>query len=94
MTRLTSLLIVALALPVAGQDRGLFPRFAVTAGTSTGKFSTDVRIDQDDGHREGTLLRFERDLGLEQSKTLPRFGVQWRPFSRHESPEAYVRLAF
>jgi hypothetical protein len=56
----------------------------VTAGTSTGKFSTDVRIDPDDGQGEGTLVSFERDLGLEESRTLPRFGVQWRPFSRHE----------
>jgi len=77
-------LAVLLATPIVAQDSLLFPRFSVTAGSSAGEFETNARIDPDDGSASGTLVSFERDLGLDDSKTLPRFGLQWRPLARHE----------
>jgi hypothetical protein len=73
-----------LTVPLLAQESLLFPTFSVTAGQTTGEFETNARIDPDDGSNEGTLISFERDLGLEDSRTLPRFGLQWRPFRRHE----------
>jgi hypothetical protein len=77
-------LVALLAAPLFAQDSLLFPRFSITAGTSAGDFETNARIDPDDQSTEGTLISFERDLGLEDAKTLARFGLQWRPFARHE----------
>ncbi|HYC60893.1 MAG TPA: hypothetical protein VEK79_15125 [Thermoanaerobaculia bacterium] len=79
-------LLLFLALPLAAQD--LFPRFSITGGASAASFETNVRFDPDDTGT-GTTVSFERDLGLEDSKTLQRFGVQWRPFARHELAATY-----
>lgn len=85
MTRWIALLpVTLLTFPLFAQDSLLFPTFSVTAGQSSGDFETNARIDPDDGSSVGTQISFERDLGLEDSRTLPRFGVQWRPFRRHE----------
>lgn len=80
-------LLLALALPLSAQD--IFPRFSVTAATSPADFETNVRIDPETAGATGTLVNFERDLGLEDSRTLQRFGLQWRPFHRHELALAY-----
>jgi hypothetical protein len=85
MRRLALLLL--LAVPVFGQD--LFPRFSVTAGASAASFETNVRIDPEETGGTGTVVGFERDLGLEDERTVQRFGVQWRPFSRHELAATY-----
>lgn len=77
------LLIFVIALPVSAQDL-LFPRFSVTAATSPAEFETNARIDPETAGGTGTLVSFERDLGLEDSRTLQRFGLQWRPGHRHE----------
>ncbi|HEX8412044.1 MAG TPA: hypothetical protein VF883_24555 [Thermoanaerobaculia bacterium] len=79
--------ILLLAFPLAAQD--LFPRFSITGATSPAEFETNARIDPEDAGGEGTLINFERDLGLEDSRTLQRFGVQWRPFARHELAASY-----
>lgn len=79
-------LLLFLALPLAAQD--LFPRFSITAGSSAASFDTNVRFDPDDTGT-GTVVNFERDLGLEHARTLQRFGVQWRPFTRHELAATY-----
>jgi hypothetical protein len=82
------LLVFALAaLPLSAQD--LFPRFSITGGTSPSTFETNARIDPDNGATEGTLVSFEDDLGLEDSRTMQRFGLQWRPFARHELAATY-----
>jgi hypothetical protein len=78
-----------LTVPLAAQDSNLFPRFSVTAATAAATFETDVRIDPEDAAGEGTLVSLERDLGLEDSRMLQRFGVQWRPFARHELAATY-----
>ena len=83
------LLVLFLTLPLAAQESLLFPRFSITGGTSPGSFDTNARIDPELGAQEGTLISFERDLGLDDSRTLQRFGVQWRPFNRHELAAAY-----
>ncbi|HET8772732.1 MAG TPA: hypothetical protein VFP80_03030 [Thermoanaerobaculia bacterium] len=80
-------LLLVLALPASAQD--LFPRFSLTAAASPAKFETNARIDPEILGGEGTLVRFERDLGLEDSRTLQRFGLQWRPFHRHELALSY-----
>jgi hypothetical protein len=80
MTRLA--LILLLALPLSAQD--LFPRFSVIGGYSPADFETNVRIDPELSGGEGTLVSFENDLGLEESRNLQRFAVQWNPFRRHE----------
>jgi hypothetical protein len=76
------LLFLVLAVPVSAQD--LFPRFSVTAAASPADFETNARIDPEALGGQGTLVSFERDLGLEDSRTLQRFGLQWRPGNRHE----------
>ena len=85
MRRLVLLLL--LAIPMFGQD--LFPRFSITGGTSPASFETNVRIDPEVTGGTGTVVGFERDLGLEDERTLQRFGVQWRPFARHELAATY-----
>ena len=80
MRRLALLFLVT--LPVLGQD--LFPRFSVTAGASASSFETNARIDPELAAGAGTDVGFERDLGLEDERTLRRFGVQWMPFRRQE----------
>ena len=74
---------LVLSLPAAAQDL-LFPRFSVTGAASSSSFDTSIRVDPDDAAGEGTLVGFESDLGLEDSATLQRYGLQWRPFNRHE----------
>ncbi|MBV9497068.1 MAG: hypothetical protein JOZ54_22710, partial [Acidobacteria bacterium] len=64
------LLLLLVALPVAAQE--LFPVFSVTAGGYAAGFSTDVRIDPPAGSVTGTQLNVERDLGLDDSKSLQR----------------------
>jgi hypothetical protein len=80
-------LLLAFALPLSAQD--LFPRFSLTAATSPAEFETNARIDPEALDGAGTLVSFERDLGLEDSRTLQRFGLQWRPFRRHELAVTY-----
>ena len=83
------LLSVLFTLPLAAQDSLLFPRFSVTGSYAPSSFDTNARIDPDEAAGEGTLVSFERDLGLEDTATLQRFGVQWRPFARHELAASY-----
>jgi hypothetical protein len=80
-------LLCLLALPLSAQN--LFPRFSITAAASPADFETNVRIDPEATGGSGTQVGFERDLGLEDSRTLQRFGVQWRPFRRHELAATY-----
>jgi len=82
-------LILLLALPLAAQESLLFPRFSVTGATSPGSFDTNARIDPETTDQAGTLISFERDLGLDDSRTLQRFGMQWRPLRRHELAASY-----
>jgi hypothetical protein len=88
MRRLALIALLA-ALPLAAQESPLFPRFSITGASAAADFETNARIDPDDGGGTGTLVGFERDLGLEDSRTLQRFGVQWRPFRRHELAASY-----
>ena len=82
-------LYVLFALPLVAQDSALFPRFSITAASNPADFETNARIDPDEGVGQGTLVGFERDLGLEDSRTLQRFSLQWRPFARHELAASY-----
>ncbi|PYQ26924.1 MAG: hypothetical protein DMF56_22370 [Acidobacteria bacterium] len=72
------------SLSAAAQDSLLFPRFSVTASSSPALFETNARIDPEVTGQQGTLISLEHDLGLDDSRTLQRFSVQWRPFRRHE----------
>jgi hypothetical protein len=85
MRRLALLLL--LTIPAFGQD--LFPRFSLTAGASAAGFETNARIDSEITGGAGTDIALERDLGLEDSRTPQRFGVQWQPFRRHELAATY-----
>jgi hypothetical protein len=82
-------LLLAAALPLAAQDSALFPRFSVIGAQSAASFETDARIDPEVTGGQGTLVSFERDLGLEDSRTLRRVEAQWRPFARHELAAAW-----
>lgn len=81
------LILLFLALPLTAQD--LFPRFSLIGGSSSSSFDTNARIDPETTGEEGTLVSFENDLGLEDSATLERFHVQWRPLARHELAATY-----
>src|SRR5436190_791768 len=72
------------SLSAAAQDSLLFPRFSVTASSSPALFETNARIDPEVTGQQGTLISLEHDLGLDDSRTLQRFSVKWRPFRRHE----------
>jgi hypothetical protein len=80
-------IVLLFAVPLSAQE--LFPRFSVTAATSAAEFETNARIDPEALGGAGTLVSFEDDLGLEDSRTLQRFGLQWRPFRRHELALSY-----
>ncbi|HWW62147.1 MAG TPA: hypothetical protein VN181_12325 [Thermoanaerobaculia bacterium] len=84
------LFCLAFALPAFAQDSALFPRFSVTAGAYRPDFSTDVRVNDPTITAEATEVNLERDLGLEKSQRLQRFGLQWRPLNRHELAVSYV----
>ena len=83
------LLLLLLTFPLAAQENALFPRFSLTGAAAAGEFETNVRIDAADAGAEGTEIGLERELGLEESKTMQRFGVQWRPLPRHELSAAW-----
>ena len=85
MRRIAPLVLVLIAFPAEAQN--LFPRFSVTGGTYFSRFSTDVRADS--GTLQGTQVNAERDLGLEPSKHLQRFTLEWRPFEHHEIEASY-----
>ena len=89
MRTLFSIVVLLAAPPLFAQNDWLFPRFSVTGATSPSEFDTNVRIDPDVAAGEGTVINFERDLGLEDARTLHRLGVQWRPFARHELAATY-----
>jgi hypothetical protein len=89
MRPLFLLLAIAAASSLTAQESTLFPRFSLTGATSPSDFETNVRVDPDDAAGEGTLVSFEDDLGLEDARTLQRFGLQWRPFRRHELAATY-----
>lgn len=80
-------LLCLLTIPLYAQD--LFPRFSITAAASAASFETNARIDPELTGGSGTQVGFERDLGLEDARTVQRFGVQWRPFRRHELEATY-----
>jgi hypothetical protein len=82
-------LILLTATSLSAQESGLFPRFSITGSTAPSDFDTNIRVDPDDASGEGTLVSFENDLGLEDSRTLQRFSLQWRPFARHELAATY-----
>lgn len=77
------LLLLITTQPLSAADK-LFPTFSVTASMMQGQFDTEARIDPGDGDVEGTIVSFERDLGLTDNETLERFGLQWQPLARHE----------
>jgi hypothetical protein len=84
------LLFLTFTLPLAAQESLLFPRFSVTGSTSPASFETNARIDPETTLSElGPEVGFERDLGLEDSRTLRRFSAQSRPFRRHELAATY-----
>src|SRR5690349_18023831 len=91
MRRLALLLLVA--VPLFGQE--LFPRFSITGSTSKSDFETNIRVDPEVVGGEvgtpgtGTVVNFERDLGLDDSRNLQRFGLQWSPARRHEFSATY-----
>ena len=92
------LIVLAFALvvaaPLLAQTTGtVFPRFSVTAGGYMGDFGTDLRVDPGVEGFEGTQLDFERDLGLDDAKTLTRFTLEWRPFRRHTLSGSYFSSA-
>jgi hypothetical protein len=84
MRRLALLFLLTFPVTFSVSAQVLFPRFSVTAGASASSFETNARIDPELASGAGTDIGFERDLGLEDERTLQRFGVQWRTFHRHE----------
>ncbi|HEX9982081.1 MAG TPA: hypothetical protein VGF69_02350 [Thermoanaerobaculia bacterium] len=92
MRRAPYLLLLCFALPLAAQEPALFPRFSITGGGYFGNFETNVRVDESES-LEGTSVNLERDLGLEQSRNMQRFTVQWRPFNRHELAASYFNAS-
>ncbi|HEX7153808.1 MAG TPA: hypothetical protein VF618_20130 [Thermoanaerobaculia bacterium] len=88
--RRTYLLVLLFALPASAQE--LFPRFSITGGGYFGNFETNVRVDESDTE-EGTAINLERDLGLEETRDMQRFTVQWRPFNRHELAASYFNAS-
>ncbi|HEX8253012.1 MAG TPA: hypothetical protein VF846_07700 [Thermoanaerobaculia bacterium] len=87
MRLLLSIVLLLVSTSVFAQE--LFPTFSVTGATSPSSFDTNVRIDPEETGGEGTLVSFEDDLGLEGERTVQRFGLQWRPFARHELAATY-----
>ncbi|HEX8172789.1 MAG TPA: hypothetical protein VF824_19795 [Thermoanaerobaculia bacterium] len=81
------LVLLFTTVPLSAQS--VFPRFSLTAATSPASFETNARIDPETTGEAGTRIGFERDLGLEDSRTLQRFGLEWRPFRRHELAATY-----
>ena len=53
---------------------------------------TAIRVDSQTLGLAGTLLDFENDLGIDDNKTLPIIGVQWRFAKRHALDLAYFEL--
>lgn len=75
---------VLAALPLAAQQTPLFPVVSITSSSGAAEFETSIRVDPGDGLTEGTVIGLEDDLGLDSSRTLQRFTIEWRPLARHE----------
>lgn len=83
---------VLVATPVMAQENTvLFPRFGISGGGYLGDFGTTVRVDPHIEGLQGTKIDLEKNLGLQSTRTLSRFELQWRPFRRHELGLSYFR---
>jgi hypothetical protein len=65
------LTLILLLLAPAALAQDLFPRFSLAGSVAPASFETNARIDPN-----GTPINFERDLGLDDSRNLRRFGLQ------------------
>jgi len=86
---LVSLLLAALATPLAGQAvrNHLYDKFQIGAHFTDVILGSTIRVNGPQG--EGTDVDAEDDLGLSKSKFQPRFDVRWRPGRRHELELGY-----
>ena len=86
---LVSLLLAALATPLAGQTvrNHLYDKFQVGAHFTDVILGSTIRVNGPQG--EGTDVDAEDDLGLSKNKVEPRFDVRWRPGRRHELELGY-----
>jgi hypothetical protein len=93
MRRLSLMLCVLCvgAPALAQRNRDLFPTFTLTGGGYLGDFGTKVRVDPHVEGLQGTTIDLEKNLGLESSRTLSRFGFTWRPLRKHELGVSYFR---
>jgi hypothetical protein len=84
-----SLLLAALATPLAGQAvrNHLYDKFQVGAHFTDVILGSTIRVNGPEG--EGTDVDAEDDLGLSKNKFQPRFDVRWRPGRRHELELGY-----
>ena len=95
--RTVALVLLAAALAGRGalaQNVGSFPfdRFSFTVGSFYETTDTDVRLDAGTAE-QGTLISLERDLGLDDSDQLLRFGLEWFPAARHQLSAGYYELS-
>lgn len=94
--RAAALLATLGAPPVlAGEvtDHPTLDRFAVTLGGFYTTAETKARVDPKLGLGLGDRFDFEKELGLEDSRTLLRLGLEWRIRRRHQLNFGYYSLS-
>ena len=77
--------VLLIATPLSAQQ------FSITAGGYLGDFGTQLRVDPHIEGLQGTTIDLEKDLGLQSTRTLSRFALDWQPFRKHELEVSYVR---
>ncbi len=86
---------IALATPRASAAEDLRPqdkRYLVWGRAVFSSGDMAFRVDSRTLGLAGTLLDLEKDLGIDEHKTLAMFGAQWRIAKRHALDLAYFEL--
>ena len=73
------LLLLPLSLPAAPLDT-----FSIRVGGFLSQVNTEIRADDPLTGRQGSLIDFDQELGLEDRELIEFVGLAWRPWQRHE----------
>jgi hypothetical protein len=81
-------LLYVVPLTAQKQRASLYNKFEITLSGSSVILNSNIRVDGSGGE-VGTDIDAEDDLGMDEIKFEPRFGLRWRPGRRHEIEVGY-----
>lgn len=73
------------SLSIANNLDGIHPLLSDSLAINLGGFSANHEVTAKYGaNNSGDSIDFERDLGMENDKTIPTANIIWRPFNKHQ----------